>query len=48
MPKQRFTPNRKERNTTVKFTEKYHNLLAGAISGFDRVRFRGTLIRLRK
>ena len=30
----------------MKFTEKYHNLLAGAISGFDRVRFRGTLIRL--
>ena len=29
----------------MKLTEKYHNLLAGAISGFDRVRFRGTLIR---
>ena len=30
----------------MKFTEKYHNLLDGAISGFDRVRFRGTLRRL--
>ena len=30
----------------MKFSEKYHNLLTGAISGFDRIRFRGTLRRL--